>query len=72
MVPKPGTKDVAESAQFFTDYDFPTFWEKFIVLSGIQKWDDDEKKMAHFPLFLEGNAFLMCWKLSTEDKKRCD
>ena len=54
------------------DYNFHTFGEKVIVLFGIQKWDDNEKKMAHFPLFLEGNAFLMCWKLSTEDKKRCD
>jgi len=35
------------------DGDFDTFWAKFLVLSGIKEWDDDTKKTAHLPLFLE-------------------
>ena len=31
--------------------DFHAFWEKFLVLAKIQKWDDDEAQMLHLPLF---------------------
>ena len=37
---------------------FETFWEKFLVLADLQKWDTDVKKMQHLPLFLDGDAFL--------------
>ena len=43
------------------------FWEKFLVLAKIQKWDDDEAQMLHLPLFLDGDAFLVFSKLSDSD-----
>ena len=49
--------------------DFAAFWDKFLVLAEISKWDTDAKKMAHFPLFLEGDAFLVFNKFSADDKK---
>ena len=48
--------------------DFEAFWEKFLVLARLQKWDTDEKKMNHLPLFLDGDAFLVFRKLSDDDK----
>ena len=50
--------------------DFEAFWEKFLVLARLQKWDTDEKKMMnHLPLFLDGDAFLVFRNLSDDDKK---
>ena len=49
--------------------DLAAFWDKFLVLAEISKWDTDAKKMAHFPLFLEGDAFLFFNKFSAENKK---
>lgn len=50
---------------------FDSFWEKFEVLANLQKWDTDAKKMANFPLFLDGDAFLVFTKLSDNQKKDC-
>ena len=49
--------------------DFPAFWEKFLVLAKIQKWDDDEAQMLHLPLFLDGDAFLVFSKLPDSDQR---
>ena len=52
--------------------DFPTFWEKFGVLTTVSKWDSEEDKMNHLPLFLDGDAFLVFSQMSEEDKKKPD
>ena len=49
--------------------DFHAFWEKFLVLAKIQKWDDDEAQMLHLPLFLDGDAFLVFSKLADSDQQ---
>ena len=46
------------------------FWDKFMVLAAVQKWDSDEKKMDHLPLFLDGDAFLVYTRMSDTDKKK--
>ena len=52
--------------------DFPTFWEKFGVLTTVSKWDSEEDQMNHLPLFLDGDAFLVFSQMSEEDKKKPD
>ena len=49
--------------------DFNTFWDKFEVLAGIQGWSTDEDKMKRFPLFVEGDAFLVLMKMAAADRK---
>ena len=49
---------------------FEQFWDKFMVLAAVQKWDSDEKKMDHLPLFLDGDAFLVYTRMSDTDKKK--
>ena len=51
---------------------FETFWEKFLVLANLQKWDTDVKKMQHLPLFLDGDVFLVFRRMSDADKKKPD
>ena len=48
------------------------FWEKFLVLADIQAWDDDAKMMKNFPLFLDGDAFLVYSRMSSGDRKKKD
>lgn len=53
--------------------DWKSFRQKFKVLAEIQGWDTEEKRMRHFPLFLEWDAFLVFTKiLLSEDKKDKD
>ena len=52
--------------------DFPTFWEKFGVLTTVSKWDSEEDQMNHLPLFLNGDAFLVFLQMSEKDKKKPD
>ena len=49
---------------------FEQFWDKLMVLAAVQKWDSDEKKMDHLPLFLDGDAFLVYTRMSDTDKKK--
>ena len=35
------------------------FWDKFVVLAEIQGWDSETKRMTNFPIFLDGDAFLI-------------
>ena len=49
--------------------DFHAFWEKFLVLAKIQRWDDDVAQMLHLPLFLDGDAFLVFSKLADSDQQ---
>ena len=41
-----------------------------MVLAAVQKWDSDEKKMDHLPLFLDGDAFLVYTRMLDTDKKK--
>ena len=41
-----------------------------MVLAAVQKWDSDEKKMDHLPLFLDWDAFLIYTRMSDTDKKK--
>ena len=50
--------------------DFDTWWQKFLALAEISKWDDDDKKTTHLPLFLDGDAFLIFSKMNDADKKK--
>ena len=49
--------------------DLEAFWAKFEVTAKLQKWDTDAVKMANFPLFLAGEAFMVWSELSDADKK---
>ena len=49
---------------------FEQFWDKFMVLAAVQKWDSDEKKMDHLPLFLDGDTFLVYTRMLDTDKKK--
>ena len=33
-------------------------WERFLIIARIQGWDNEEKR-KNFPLFLDGDAFLL-------------
>ena len=48
------------------------FWAKFNVVARSQKWDSDEKKMEQFPLFLDGDAFLIFDRMDAADQKKPD
>ena len=48
------------------------FWEKFLVLADIQGWDNEDKRMKHFPLFLDGDAFLVYSKMEEAKRKSQD
>ena len=50
--------------------DLNVFWSKFMVIAGLQKWDDDDKKMSNLPLFLEGEAYTVWDELSSATKKK--
>lgn len=40
------------------------FWDNFLVLASIQGLGTTEKQIKHFPLFLDGDAFLAYSKMS--------
>eukprot|EP00117_Sycon_ciliatum_P049442 scpid25853/ scgid35045/ len=48
------------------------FWAKFLVLAEIQGWDDEAKRMKHFPLFLADDAFLVFQGMADADRKKQD
>ena len=54
--------------------DFPTFWEKFRVLTTVSKWDSEEDQTNHLQLFLDCCTFLVFSRMSEleEDKKKPD
>ncbi|XP_065196502.1 uncharacterized protein LOC135827994 [Sycon ciliatum] len=49
--------------------DWEHFWGKFSVLAKIQGWDTAEKRMKNFPLFLDGDAFLVFTRMPADDQK---
>ena len=51
------------------DESFDDFWLKFSVLSDVNGWDTDAKRMQRLPLFLDGDALLVFSKMDTNDKK---
>ena len=52
--------------------DWESFWEKFGVLCEIQGWTDEADQMKNFPLFLDGDAFLVLTKMPVDDRKKKD
>ena len=48
------------------------FWAKYLVMAEIQRWDDEPKRMKNFPLFLDGDAFLLYQGLAAADRKKQD
>ena len=52
--------------------DWDMFWTKYGVLASASGWNTTAKKMDRLPLFLEGEAFLVCSKMSELDKRDAD
>ena len=48
------------------------FWAKYLVMVEIQGWDDEPKRMKNFPLFLDGDAFLVYQGLAAANRKKRD
>ena len=46
------------------------FGQSFTVLAEVSGWDTEAKMIARFPLFIEGPAFLVFWKMAEGDKKK--
>ena len=50
------------------DDSWELFYNKFLVLSNVQGWDNEEKRMKNLPLFLDKDAFLVFSKMPTADQ----
>ena len=48
--------------------DFDEFWKKFQVVARIQKWTEEEDRMAHLPLYLSGDAFSVWSEMCASDQ----
>ncbi|XP_065190928.1 uncharacterized protein LOC135821857 [Sycon ciliatum] len=50
--------------------DLEEFWAKFLVLATAKEWSDEDARMQHLPLYLQGDAFRVFSRMAESDKSK--
>ncbi|XP_065189595.1 uncharacterized protein LOC135820209 [Sycon ciliatum] len=50
--------------------DLEEFWAKFLVLATAKEWSDEDARMQHLPLYLQGDAFRVFSRMADSDKSK--